>query len=84
MMMPLVPDLKVSVEKLRDRCDGLMRLGKLHPEHLEDVDHTIPTLQMNIDTGGARQVGKHDGIIQHGFAGRRPGSEAVASPQGRA
>jgi hypothetical protein len=45
-----------------------MRLGKLRTEHLEDVDHAVPHLQIDVDPGGARHVGKHDGIVQHGFA----------------
>ena len=32
------------------------------------MDHAVPDLQLDIDAGGARLVGEHDGIIQHGFA----------------
>ena len=45
-----------------------MRLGKLRTEHLEDMDHAVPDFQINIDAGGARLVGKHDGIVQYGFS----------------
>src|SRR5207248_865681 len=60
--------MKVPVQKSGDRCDGPMRLSKFRTEHLEDMDHAVPDLQTNIDPGGARLVGEHNGIIQHGFA----------------
>ena len=44
-----------------------MGLGKLGAEHLEDMDHAVPDLQINIDTRSARLVGEHNEIIQHGF-----------------
>ena len=45
-----------------------MCLGKLRAEHLEDMDHAVPDLQIDSDPNGARHVRKHDGFVQHRFA----------------
>ena len=64
--------MEVPVEKRGDLCNSLIRLGKLRSEHLEDVDHAIPDLQINLDTGGVRLVGKHHGIVRNFQSEGRP------------
>jgi len=32
------------------------------------VDHAIPDLQINLDAGGTRLVGKHHGVVQYRLA----------------
>jgi len=65
---PVGVHLKMSLEKFGDRIDGLTGLREFRGKHLEDVDHAVPDLQFDIDAGGACLVGKHDGVIEHGFA----------------
>src|SRR6202011_3738003 len=55
------------VEKSGDRADGLTGLAELCAEHLKDVDHAVPDLQLDIDAGRPRLVREHRGVTEYRF-----------------